>query len=100
MTAPKTNDDLDDPTYHIHILQMMFKELPPGVRGPICAQFDELLAALDKRNQRAIQFWTKVKEHLKDELTSLGIDIKYIQFDLEATKRERDDLQSRLDDIS
>lgn len=93
-------DDLDDPTYHIHILRMMLNELPPGVRDPILSQFDQLLAAIDQRNQRAVEFWTKVKSHLKEELTTLGVDLKYIQFDLEATKRERDDLKDRLDDLS
>jgi len=74
----------------------MINELPPGMRTSISDQFNHLLAAIDKQNQQVVKFWAKVK----DELTTLGVDLKYIEFDLEATKRERDDLQDRLDGLS
>lgn len=93
-------DNIEDPEYYIHILRLMFNELPAGVRDNILSQFDLLLAAIDKRNKLSNEFWTKIKEHLSEELTTLGVDINYIQFDLEATRRERDDFKKRLDGIS
>ncbi len=90
--------DTNDPAYHINILIRMLTELPPGVREPICAEFDALLASIDAENLKLAEFWNKIKAQLSEELTSLGVDLKYIEFDLESTKRERDELRNRLDD--
>ena len=35
---------------------------------------------------------------IRESLAELRLDLKYLMFDLEVTRRERDDLESRLDD--
>lgn len=91
-------ESTDDPEYNIIILKMMINELPDRMREPISQQFDKLLGSIDKRNKKAAEFWEKVKSYLKDELTSIELDVAYIHFDLEATRRERDKLRSDRED--
>lgn len=52
------------------------------------------LSSLEEANTRR----TNIMNLLKDALEQLRLDVKYLQFDLEATRRERDKLQRKFDD--
>jgi len=90
-----TKSDIE---YNIIILQKMINELSPGVRELMSAQFDKLLHSFDKHNKQFIESWKKIKSYLGAELEDLELNIKYIEFDLISTRKERDDLQTRLND--
>ena len=55
----------------------------------LCRKIDEQKATQDRR--------TKILEVVQEALSQLRLDMKYLLFDLEATRRERDELQRQLD---
>lgn len=59
---------------------------------PNAARIRELLAALRENNERR----RKVLVVLQEGLAELRMQVKYIVFDLEATRRERDNLRDKL----
>lgn len=88
------DDNINDPTYHICVLQAMFKELSPGVRQPICDQFNLLIESIKQRDR----YHTVLLNKIKDQIHTIGVDVKYLRFDLDATKREKAALQKLLDE--
>ena len=58
----------------------------------ICDFTTKLQESYDRR--------TKIMKLVQEALAQLRLDMKYLVFDLEATKRERDELRRRLDDRS
>lgn len=58
----------------------------------ICSKQIELQ---EKHNRR-----TKILKLVQEALSQLRVDMKYLVFDLEATRRERDTLKELLDDRS
>lgn len=58
----------------------------------ICAKQIDLV---EKHNRR-----TKILTLVQEALSQLRLDMKYLVFDLEATRRERDKLKEQLDDRS
>lgn len=64
--------------------------LPPEHR----AQLEPLLAQVTQSTRRRRRILTLVQE----ALSQLRLDMKYLMFDLEATRRERDTLQEERDD--
>ena len=61
----------------------------------------ELRAQIEPNLSRVIES-TKRRRHIlslvQDALSQLRLDMKYLMFDLEATRRERDDYRRQLDD--
>lgn len=51
--------------------------------------FDEMVADQGRRN--------RVVEAVAEKIQQLRLDVKYLVFDLEATRRERDELKQRLE---
>lgn len=79
------------------------EEVPADVR-----QLAEFIRALpDEYSQQMLPVLDRVLESTKrrrriltlvqDALGQLRLDMKYLMFDLEATRRERDDLQAKLE---
>jgi hypothetical protein len=79
------------------------EELPADLQRLVTAvqalpdeQSSEVAAALErvvestKRRRRILTL-------VQDALSQLRLDMKYLMFDLEATRRERDDLQAKLE---
>ncbi len=79
------------------------EELPADLQRLVSAvqalpdeQSSEVAAALErvvestKRRRRILTL-------VQDALSQLRLDMKYLMFDLEATRRERDDLQAKLE---
>ncbi len=55
----------------------------------------ELIPALD-RVKESTKRRRRILKLVQDALSQLRLDMKYLMFDLEATRRERDDYHSRL----
>ena len=71
-------------------LQKRVAQLPPEYR-----------VDLDKCVQRVVEFTSRRRRILnlvQEALGQLRLDMKYLMFDLEATRRERDSYREQLDD--
>lgn len=79
--------------YHIHVMRKMIGELPPPLAKPFNEQLDAITQALKNRSDI-------IRETIGDSLDDARLSVNMLEFDLQATRRERDELQSRLDDLS
>lgn len=70
------------------ILELMLLQLPAEVRTPLIGQLNKTKQSL-----------SNVFDIINDRLSDVNMNVKYIQFDLHATKSERDKLQSKLDEM-
>lgn len=75
----------------------MINQLPEGVRALLIEQLERAMVSLTKEIEKIKQYWHIVKEHIKEEISDLSTNINYVQFDLEATRRERDEYKKLLD---
>lgn len=62
--------------------------LPPELRAVIEPSVKAVVASCDRRK--------RILEIVQDALSQLRLDIKYLVFDLEATRRERDAARQQL----
>jgi hypothetical protein len=76
--------------YDLYILEKMIDSLPISLYTPFRRQFDALTKSLCIREEN-------FKSIILSELGDLRLHIKTLEFDRDATKRERDELQRRLD---
>jgi hypothetical protein len=63
--------------------------LPEGCRSPFYPVLDRLAASLERRQQ--------MLGYVQDSLNQMSLDLKYMIFDLEATRRERDEYRCLLE---
>ena len=68
----------------------LIDKLPVEHRYPMTQAFERLLVKLDEQK--------KILVYAQDVLGQLRLDMYYLQFDLEATRRERDHYQSQLNE--
>jgi hypothetical protein len=66
--------------------------LPESVRSEIAPLLERVVEST-KRRRRILTL-------VQDALSQLRLDMKYLMFDLEATRRERDDYLAKLEDFS
>lgn len=76
----------------IELLGQLIAGLPLEQREPFGPVFDRV-AESTRRRRRILNL-------VQDALGQLRLDMKYLMFDLEATRRERDALRGQLDDPS
>lgn len=74
-------------------------ELNQAVQGLAVEQRETLEPHL-RRVIEAAHRRKKVLQLVQEALSQLRMDMKYLMFDLEATRRERDTLQQQLDHLS
>jgi hypothetical protein len=79
--------DLDS---EIKILWAMIEALPEGMAVPLSDQLLKVMELLAKTKE-------KHKQRIIEQLQSLELDVAYLDFDLRATKKERDDYKKKLD---
>lgn len=60
------------------------------------SQKDELVASF-KRVSESVLRRRRILGLVQEALSQLRLDVKYLMFDLEMTRRERDELQSRIE---
>lgn len=76
------------------LTQFLTSQEMTQIHGPwkrICQRINEMEAVESRR--------TQVLKTLNEALQQIRLDMKYIVFDLEATRRERDELRERLKDL-
>lgn len=62
--------------------------LPESLQGDLAQSFDRVLESV-KRRRRILTL-------VQEALAQLRLDVKYLMFDLEVTRQERDELKQRL----
>lgn len=67
-------------------------ELPDEHSRALAPLLDRVVESTGRRR--------RILSLVQDALGQLRLDMKYLMFDLEATRRERDEAQSRLEDIT
>ena len=68
----------------------MIEALPEGMAVPLSDQLLKVMELLAKTKE-------KHKQRIIEQLQSLELDVAYLDFDLRATKKERDDYKKKLD---
>ena len=86
-----TNQIDDDLEREIHVFNAMIRELPAGVSQLLQEQFFKVLQAVLAKNSE----WATI---VRTGLDDIKLLIKLNQFDLEATARERDEYQKKLEE--
>ena len=74
----------------------MLSQLSPGLAYILNGQLDKLIAAIKAKLDKNTAIIKQMKNTIISEVTDVESIFKYMQFDIEATKRERDELRSRL----
>jgi hypothetical protein len=72
-------------------LGRLLSDLPEPHRQPLETQFQRLLESVDRRR--------RVLSLVQEALSQLRLDIKYLMFDLEVTRQERDELKKQLEGL-
>ena len=78
-----------EPVYELTELLRLVDDLPVDYRPDFYKVLDRLAACVERR-QRMLGY-------VQDSLNQMSRDLKYLIFDLEATRRERDEYRSLLD---
>ncbi len=84
-TAEKT------PSLNLSELGALIEELPPELKPRFEKAFRRVVNGMNHR-QRVLSF-------IQGSISQLRFDMKYLVFDLEATRRERDKYRRQLEDI-
>lgn len=82
-TPRSPSPEVEELSYNILILQRMIKQLPGRAGELLLTQLTKVLTCLNARDQAFLQL---INTKLDDTILS----IKVMEFDLEATRRERD----------
>ena len=85
-----TTPEADEVPKEIAELAAAIKELPPESRTRIDPVLNRVVESTRRRR--------RILSLVQDALSQLRLDMKYLMFDLEATRRERDDYRRQLDE--
>ena len=89
-----------------HLAQNHVNELPAEIvelvqaLGKIPAEHHEAIAPVLERVVSNSRRRRRILSLVQDALSQLRLDMKYLMFDLEATRRERDEYRRKLEDPS
>ncbi len=67
-------------------------KLPVSVQKELESSYGQVVKSIRRRRQ--------ILSLVQEGLAQLRLDIKYLMFDLDATRRERDQLRKKLDELS
>ncbi|MFK7819810.1 MAG: transcriptional regulator [Planctomycetaceae bacterium] len=65
--------------------------LTPQVKGPLCRSLNRVIDMVIRRR--------RILDLVQEALAQLRLDVKYLMFDLEVTRRERDEFKARIDEL-
>ncbi len=82
--------NVDEIPAEIAQLASIISELPEEVRETVTPYMEKVIDST-KRRRRILSL-------VQDALSQLRLDMKYLMFDLEATRRERDDYRRQLEE--
>ena len=89
-TPEKTTTSPDQIPADLQKLVVELNSLPDQYAGQLAPLVDAVIEST-KRRRRILTL-------VQDALSQLRLDMKYLMFDLEATRRERDDYRFKLDE--
>ena len=92
MTSSKRITDLETTSLPAEMQELA--RLVDSVSGPE----KQALSAAYERVAESIRRRRRILNLVQEALSQLRLDVKYLMFDLETTRRERDQLQSQLED--
>jgi len=90
--ARVVKNNTDEVPQELLDLAAAVSQLPAEQRGRVQPVLERVIGST-KRRRRIL--WL-----VQDALSQLRLDMKYLAFDLEATRRERDDYRRRLEEAS
>ena len=97
-TTPDIDRTEDDLVYQLAVLKLMFRQLPENICVLLSEQLSKVMhCVLEKVKSSSVKM-EGLGAHITDELEQIASKVNYMQFDLEATRRERDDYYNRLKD--
>jgi hypothetical protein len=85
VAAPQSADIPQD----LNLLRAQIEALAPELREQLAPALARVLESTQRRR--------RILGMVQDALGQLRLDMKYLMFDLEATRRERDDYRNRLE---
>jgi hypothetical protein len=88
--AQSTDNLLHDTSSELVELQKAIESLPPAQRMSVQPAFQRVLESTTRRR--------KILQLVQDSIGQLRLDMKYLVFDLEATRRERDAYRKQIDE--
>jgi len=90
--AAQSTDNLvnDTPSELVDLLKVI-ETLPPAQRLTIQPAFQRVVESTNRRR--------KILQLVQDSIGQLRLDMKYLVFDLEATRRERDAYQRQIQEL-
>jgi len=74
----------------LNVLVQTIASLPTDAQAILCEPLEQLNSALNRR--------IRILKLVQDALSQLRLDMKYLMFDLEATRRERDEYKRKLEE--
>ncbi len=89
MANNQTPKEVENLTYELFILRRMLQQLPGKTGELILQQYDKVIGAINERDRA---FHDKVSVLVDDAI----LEVKLQQFDLEVTRRERDEFKDQL----
>lgn len=89
--AQSTDNVLNDTPSELADLQKVIEQLPPTQRLTIHPAFQRVVESTNRRR--------KILQLVQDSIGQLRLDMKYLVFDLEATRRERDAYQRQIQEL-
>lgn len=75
----------------LSLLRSHIENLPIDIREQLAPALSRVIESTQRRR--------RILAMVQDALGQLRLDMKYLMFDLEATRRERDDYRQRLEQI-
>lgn len=90
MAGESTNKSSTDPDLPPELAEFadLLAALPAELQEQLDGPFDRVLHSVRRRR--------RILRLVQDALSQLRLDIKYLMFDLEMTRKERDELQEQL----
>jgi hypothetical protein len=89
--AQSTENLLNDTPSELVDLQKVIEALPAAQRLTIQPSFQRVVESTNRR--------PKILQLVQDSIGQLRLDMKYLVFDLEATRRERDAYQKQIQEM-
>lgn len=79
-----------EPTHdQLKVLTEVVATLDPMVQVILCGPLEQLNSSLNNKS--------RILKLIQDALSHLHLDMKYLMFDLESTRRERDEYKQQLE---
>jgi uncharacterized coiled-coil DUF342 family protein len=88
-TVPQTDSTQQEAPLELSQLADAVAKLPPQHRGELESLVSQVMDGARRRR--------RILSLVQDALSQLRLDMKYLMFDLEATRRERDEYKAQLE---